>query len=376
MCCSVLFASLLLPWLAAAVTTCSVLSYGGKADNSTDLGPAILSAWNNCVKPALTSVRTDTILLIPSGNFLLKSNVQMDKASTFNFKLEGNIYLPYDSSLTGNMIWFSHCDSILFSGSGKIYGNGYRYRPRGNLSLNPNRPRLLRFESCNNNIITGVTLYDAPKFHVTVIGDNNIVHDMAIHATNIGESKTSAPYIETVCLKFVPADGFDMSGNNNYVYNVVVENGDECVTVKTPTVGFKAENIVCIGTAGCNSGSYGSGATGVSIQNVYYRNEPNCQGTVKNLTYEDFTFTAAAYPLDIDSNWMGDGVDSGSLAISDVTFTNIKGTGTSSRPAVKLWCNKATPCKNIKFSGVSITGAAANEFTNACGTGLSGLPAC
>jgi rhamnogalacturonan hydrolase len=60
-----------------------------------------------------------------------------------------------------------------------------------------------------------------------------------------------------------------MSGNNNYVHDVSVENGDECVTVKTPTdvcaglpfssvfsadplKGFVAENIECIYTAGCN----------------------------------------------------------------------------------------------------------------------------
>lgn len=45
-------------------------------------------------------------------------------------------------------------------------------------------------------------------------------------------------------------DGFDMSGDNNYVHDVSVENGDECVTVKTPTNGFVAENIQCFYSAG------------------------------------------------------------------------------------------------------------------------------
>lgn len=78
--------------------------------------------------------------------------------------------------------------------------------------------------------ITGVTLYDAPMFHVTIIGgfniryipylplscnigNNNVAHDMAIIASHIGET-----------------DGFDMSGDNNYVHDVSVENGDECVS--------------------------------------------------------------------------------------------------------------------------------------------------
>jgi rhamnogalacturonan hydrolase len=33
-----------------------------------------------------------------------------------------------------------------------------------------------------------------------------------------------------------------------------VENGDECVTVKSPTNGFVARNITCYYTAGCNIG--------------------------------------------------------------------------------------------------------------------------
>ncbi|EIN04811.1 pectin lyase-like protein [Punctularia strigosozonata HHB-11173 SS5] len=356
-----------------AFIECSVLDYGGVADNSTDLGPALLSAWKNCVIPKATSTATDTLLYVPSGNYLLKSNVLFDDAVNFNLHITGNIYLPFDSSLSGTMIEFENCDNIVLNGPGAIYGNGYRYRPGGNLSLYPNRPRLIRFQNCNNCEITQVTLYDAPMFHVTVIGNNNEVHDMSIHATHIGET-----------------DGFDMSGNNNYVHDVSVENGDECVTVKTPTNGFVAERITCKWTAGCNIGSFGDDNTAVDVQNVYYsdvtlsnsdagvmiKSYPDNVGTVKNITYTGFTLTTVAYPIDIDAFWMGNGEDTGKLSITDVSFSGFTGTGTSTRPAVKLHCNSATPCKDIKFSGISITGTAANTYTNACGSGLSGLSSC
>jgi len=358
---------------AAGYVTCNVLDYGAKADNSTDLGPALMSAWNNCVIPHATSTATDTLLLVPSGNFLMKSTVTFNNAQNWNLHITGNVYLPFDPNLTGTMFTFQNCNNIVLNGPGAIYGNGYRYRPGGNLSLYTHRPRLIRFQDCNNCDISQVKLYDAPMFHVTVIGNNNVAHDMAIIASHIGET-----------------DGFDMSGNNNYVHDVTVENGDECVTVKTPTNGFRAENIQCRWTAGCNIGSFGSGTTGVSVQNVVYRNVtisnsdagvefksyPNCAGTVKNISYSDFTLSAAAYPIAINSFWEGDGKDTGSLSITDVTFTNFHGTGTPTRPAVLLNCNKATPCKNIKFNGISITNAKANSFTNACGSGLSGLAGC
>ncbi|KAJ6465763.1 pectin lyase-like protein [Mycena sanguinolenta] len=358
----------------AAFIECNVLDYGAVADNTTDLGPALTKAWTECVIPQVTTTVADNVLLyVPSGNFLLASNVVFDNAANWNLHIAGNIYLPYNPDLTGTMLTFENCENILLDGPGAIFGNGYRYRPDGDLTLNPSRPRLIRFQTCNDCEITEVTLYDAPMFHVTIIGNNNVAHDMAIIASHIGET-----------------DGFDMSGNNNYVHDVSVENGDECVTVKTPTNGFVAERITCIFTAGCNVGSFGDDDTTVDVQNVFYSDVtisnsdagimikayPDNIGIVKNLTYTGFTMSAAAYPLYISVFWMGDGVDTGALQISDVTFDNIVGTGTPTRPAVLLDCNKGTPCQNINFNGISLSDTIANEITNACGTGASGLPAC
>ncbi|KAF7373729.1 Glycoside hydrolase family 28 protein [Mycena sanguinolenta] len=344
---------------AAAFIECNVLDYGAVADNSTDLGPALTKAWTECVIPQVTTTVADNVLLfVPSGNFLLKSNVVFDDAANWNLHITGNIYLPFDASLTGTMLTFENCENILLNGPGAIFGNGYRYRPGGDLTLNPNRPRLIRFQNCNNCEITQVTLFDAPMFHVTIIGNNNVAHDMAIIASHIGET-----------------DGFDMSGNNNYVHDVSVENGDECVTVKTPTNGFVAERITCKFTAGCNIGSFGDADTTVDVQNVVY-NDITQVGIVKNITYNGFTMSAAAYPLYISVFWAGNGVDTGKLQISDVTFNTIVGTGTPTRPAVLLDCNKATPCQNINFNGISLTDTLANQITNACGKGVSGLPAC
>nr|GAT55857.1 pectin lyase-like protein [Mycena chlorophos] len=362
---------------AYAFIECSVLSYGGVADNTTDLGPALTKTWQQCVIPNVNSVNsgvaTDVLLYVPAGNYLLASTVTFDDALNWNLHIAGNIYLPFNPSLTGTMLTFENCNNIVLNGPGAIYGNGYRYRPGGDLTLYPSRPRLIRFQNCNNCDISAVTLYDAPMFHVTVIGNNNVVHNQAIIASHIGET-----------------DGYDMSGNNNYVHDVNVENGDECVTVKTPTNGFLAENIVCKWTAGCNIGSFGAGNTAVNVQNVVYKNVtvsnsdsgisiksyPDNAGVVKNISYTGFSFDAAAYPLYVSVFWAGDGDDTGSLQISDVTYTSISGSGTPTRPGVLLDCNKATPCKAIDFSGVSLTDTKANSFTNACGSGLSGLPSC
>ena len=89
---------------AFAVTTCNVLDYGAVADNSTDVGPTLKAAYSNCVANAVTTNAADTVLLVPSGNFLLASNVVFSKAKYFTLTINGSLYMPFDSSLKGTMI--------------------------------------------------------------------------------------------------------------------------------------------------------------------------------------------------------------------------------------------------------------------------------
>jgi len=350
------------------------LDYGGKADNQTDLGPAVLSAYNGCVKGS-----NGNVLYIPTGLFLLKSNILLG-GSGYTLQLDGTITIAFDTSLAGTMLQWTDCSSITLTGSGKILGQGSFWRPDNNLSKYPNRPRLLRFQDCNNCIISNITLINSPMFHLTLIGNNNEISNMVVDADIIGET-----------------DGFDISGNNNYVHDVEVTNGDECVTVKTPTDGFRAENIICHYTAGCNIGSFGNGANTASVQNVYYKNVtmynsdagaqiktyPNNLGIVKNITYDNFILSSIAYPIAISVYWCpGTTCPSatGTLAISDVSFNNFKGTqATNARPAVLLDCLPKYLCTAISFNAVSITannGATHDSITNACGSGRTSVPAC
>jgi len=218
-------------------------------------------------------------------------------------------------------------------------------------------------------------------FHLTVIGNNNEVSHVNVNADVIGET-----------------DAFDMSGDNNYVHDVVVTNGDECVTVKTPTKNFRAENIVCHYTAGCNMGSFGNGANTASISGVYYKNVtmynseagaqiktyPNNLGSVTNVTYDGFKLVDVDYPMSVNLYWCPHSncpSATGTLTVSDVTFKNFQGTENgNSRPAALIDCIPNHRCTNINFQNVAVTasnGAATHDsFTNACGSGRSGLPKC
>ncbi|KAF8133397.1 glycoside hydrolase family 28 protein [Boletus edulis] len=365
-----------------AAKTCNVLDYGGVADNATDIGLAIIKAHADCVSGATTTDPADTVLLVPPGTYALQTFVYFEHPSYFTIEINGELNLVFDPALKGNMFLFDRCDHLVWKGNGTIHGHGDLWRPNNNLGAYPNRPRLLRFQNCNNTDISGVTLHNSPMFHVVIIGNDNVAHDMKIIADHIGAT-----------------DGFDVLGNNNYVHDVSVENGDECVTLKSPTNGFVAENIQCHYSAGCNIGSFGKDATGVSVQNVYYRNVTlndgdagimlksfsSSQGVVKNLTYVDFTFTNVAHPIKITDHWCPQSncpETTGSLSWQDITFQSITGTGDRyrNRPTIEVNCTSGPTCTGITFEDVQLAkeGDATPmvHLENACGSGLPNLPAC
>jgi rhamnogalacturonan hydrolase len=98
---------------AWAVKTCNVLNYGAVADNSTDVGPAITSAYANCVAKAVTTSASDTVLLVPSGDFLLASNVLFTKPKYFTLTINGDLYMPFDPSLKGTMLQWNVRERIV-----------------------------------------------------------------------------------------------------------------------------------------------------------------------------------------------------------------------------------------------------------------------
>ncbi|KAI8589326.1 glycoside hydrolase family 28 protein [Geranomyces variabilis] len=319
---------------------------------NTDIGPLITALYTSCVQ-----LNPGSTLLIPAGQHSLQTNVLFSKPVPFTLRIDGDVEVPFNPKLGGTMLQFTRCNRITVTGRGSMNGNGNMWREGRDLTLYPGRPRLLRLQQCDNSLISDLRFINAAKFHITVVGDNNEIRNVDIKADHIGET-----------------DGIDISGNNNYVHDVSVENGDECVTVKSPTTNFKAENIICKATAGCNIGSFGPVAGTAAIDGVYYRNVtmtsssagvmlksyPSTSGYVKNIVYEDFTLTDVAYPIDIDMEWCHGPCPpkTGGLTVEGATFKNfvVGGAGGDSRrPVVKLNCPLGAPspaCVGVKICGL------------------------
>ncbi|RKO83444.1 pectin lyase fold/virulence factor, partial [Blyttiomyces helicus] len=145
----------------SAGKVCNVLDFGGVADDSTDIGPAIFAAYAKCVQGSPQST-----LLIPPGTYALKKPVTLG-GSAWTFKLQ-----PQNWTLDGE--------------GGVINGQGFLWRTKGPFFY-AHRPRLVRVDKAVDFKIFGLTLVDSPMFHlVTEGGTRGEIHDITVLGAQIG----------------------------------------------------------------------------------------------------------------------------------------------------------------------------------------------
>jgi rhamnogalacturonan hydrolase len=93
-----------------AKKSCSVLDYGAKADKTTDLGPPLASAFAAC--------KSGGTVVIPEGDYAMKTWVTLNGGSGWALQLDGVIYRTGTDG--GNMIFIRNADDFeMFSSTGK-----------------------------------------------------------------------------------------------------------------------------------------------------------------------------------------------------------------------------------------------------------------
>jgi rhamnogalacturonan hydrolase len=107
--------------LSAKSKICNVLSYGARADGTTDIGPAILSAFNNCAKAGGATI------YIPPGNYAMATWITLAGGSHYAVQIDGII--TRTGTAGGHMIIFSGATDLeVYSktSKGAIQGAGYK----------------------------------------------------------------------------------------------------------------------------------------------------------------------------------------------------------------------------------------------------------
>lgn len=315
-----------------AVKVCDITDYGAVADGETDAGPAILAAFEACASGGVVN--------IPLGTFALETWVTLSGGEAWAMNLEGIIVRTGTDG--GNMIYIEHStDFELYSsrGVGAIQGYGYEF-----LELGEYGPRELRLYDVTNFAIHDIALVDSPAYHLTLDTCNQgEVYNMIIRGANEGG-----------------LDGIDLWGFDIWVHDVEVTNKDECVTVKSPANHILVEDIYCNWSGGCAMGSLGvdTDISKVVYNQIYTVNSNQMfmfksnggNGTVTEVTLENFIGHENAYSLYIDAYWTdetlaaGDGVLYNSITFSNWTGTCLDG---AERPPLYVYCPSTNPCDNI-----------------------------
>ncbi|KAJ6151764.1 hypothetical protein N7470_006892 [Penicillium chermesinum] len=323
---------------------CNVLNYGAVADNSTDVGTAISSAWDDC--------KTGGVVYIPSGDYALATWVDLTGGSSCAIVIDGIIYRTGKDG--GNMIYIEHTsDFELFSttSQGAFQGFGYEFHAGGDIS----GPRILRLYDVADFSVHDLALVDSPSFHFSMdTCENGEVYNMIVRGGNEGG-----------------LDGIDVWSTNIWIHDIEVTNKDECVTVKatsqSPARNILVESIYCNWSGGCAMGSL---ATGTNISDITYRNiytwssnqmymikSNGGDGNVDNVVLENFIGHGNAYSLDIDQYWSSQSTSSGDgVQLNNITIRNWKGTAAdgAKRGPIKVACAEGAPCTDITIEDFAI----------------------
>ncbi|PQE29519.1 murein transglycosylase protein [Rutstroemia sp. NJR-2017a WRK4] len=421
---SLLFSHLLLPSAAqltgpVGVTTplsektfeCNILDYGATAGSSDDVSIPITAAFEECVQS-----RPGSRLIVPAGNWTLKTSIVLSNATNWAFQLDGLITAVYypnstDPSYTIPYLvprerileGFAGADALnktvngegdgqflqdfivivnavdfeLYSanGLGAIQGQGYLYRISGK-SVTPlsrilhtyhvsstNRPRMLRLISPINSTVHDLLLIDSPKFHfVFDFGVNLEVYHLTIRGANLGSY-----------------DGIDAIGTNYYIHDSEVTNRDECVSIKSPSHHALVENLVCnrVGS-GISIGSLNNSAeiSDIHARNIsviggneiaFIKTYPGGSGYVRNILWENFRSKYSLYGVNLNQYWQEVFTpDTGAVALSNITFRNFSGSiaNGSVRPPLYLFASDLTPAVDITIDGFSVWTEAGSRVIN------------
>ncbi|TGO89471.1 hypothetical protein BPOR_0108g00190 [Botrytis porri] len=324
-----------------------------------DVSIPITNAFTSCVQK-----HAGSRLVVPAGNYTLKTSIILSNATNWAFQLDGLItatyypnstdstyVVPYvvprtrilegfagveklNSTINGEgdggflenlIVIINAVDFELYSsnGLGAIQGQGYLYRINGNT----NRPRMLRLISPINATVHDLLLIDSPKFHfIFDFGENIEVYHLTIRGANLGSY-----------------DGIDAIGTNYWVHdneharNISVLGGNEIVFIKT---------------------------------------YPGGSGYVSNILWENFRSKASLYGINLNQYWQQTYLpDSGAVALTNITFRNFTGSiqNGAQRPTLYLLASDYIPATNVTIKDVTVWtesgSTSVNHISNIFGQG-------
>ncbi|KAK9136613.1 hypothetical protein Sjap_007207 [Stephania japonica] len=353
------------------VNVFDVRAFGAIGDGKADDTQAFKMAWDSVCQAETESV---TLLVPELHSFMLQSSIFTGPCrSNIVFQLEGTIMPPDGpnswprNNSKRQWLVFYRIDGMSLQGGGLLDGKGEKW---WNLPCKPHKgangttlpgpcdsPVTLRFFMSNNLTVKGLKILNSPQFNFRFDNCKNV-------------------HIESLIIK-APAlspntDGIHIENTNNVgIYNSVISNGDDCVSIGSGCYNVDIRNITCGPSHGISIGSLGSHNSRACVSNItvtdsVIRSSDNGvriktwqggSGSVSKVTFNNVHMDNVRNPIIIDQYYClakGCANQTSAVYVSDIQYTNIKGTYDVRSPPIHFGCSDAVPCTNLTLSEVEL----------------------
>lgn len=346
-----------------------VTTFGAVGDGVTDDTEAFKTAWD-------TACQVDSgVLLVPYGySFMIQSTIFTGPCETgFVFHVDGTLmppdgpdFWPQNKSKHQWLVFYRINDMSL-QGDGLIDGRGENW---WNLPCKPHKgingtslpgpcdsPVAIRFFMSNNLNVRGLRIKNSPQFHFRFDNCKN-VHIQSIHIT--------APPLSP------NTDGIHIENANNVrIYDSVISNGDDCVSIGSGCYDVDIRNLTCGPGHGISIGSLGNHnsracVTNITVSDTVIKQSDNGvriktwqggHGSVSGITFTNLHMDNVRNPIIIDQFYCSTKDctnQTSAVSVSDIIYNGIKGTYDIRSPPMHFACSDSVPCANITLSDVEL----------------------
>ncbi|KAL4564623.1 hypothetical protein LXL04_028690 [Taraxacum kok-saghyz] len=347
-----------------------VRSFGSVGDGVTDDTQAFNMAWDSACQND-----EPTILLVPKHfTFLIQSTIFTGNCGNrVVLQIEGTLTAPdgpssWNKSLSKRQwLVFYRVNGMSLQGGGVIDGKGEKWwnlpckphkGPNGTTLPGPcDSPVAIRFFMSTDITVKGIKVKNSPQFNFRFDG----CHGVYIDSLNI-----KAPSLSP------NTDGIHIENTNDVkIYNSLISNGDDCVSIGAGSYNVDIKNITCGPSHGISIGSLGmrnsrACVSNISVMDSVIKHSDNGVriktwqgglGSVSNVRFINIHMDTVRNPIMIDQYYCQTKLcpnQTSAVSISDIVYERIRGTYDIRSPAMHLGCSDSVPCRNLTFSEVEL----------------------
>lgn len=348
-----------------------VRKFGAIGDGITDDTESFKMAWDT----ACQSESDLNVIFVPPGfSFIVQSTIFTGPCKGgLVLKVDGTIMTPDgpESWLKNNSkrqwLVFYRVNGMSLEGSGTIDGRGQKWwdlpckphkGPNGTTLPGPcDSPVAIRFFMSSNLTVQGLRIKNSPQFHFRFDGCQS-VHVESIFIT--------APALSP------NTDGIHIENTNDVkIYNSVVSNGDDCVSIGSGCYDVDIKNITCGPGHGISIGSLGNHNSKACVSNITVRDSvirvsdngvriktwQGGSGSVSGVTFSNIHMDTVKNPIIIDQFYCLSkdcSNKTSAVFVSDIVYTSIKGTYDIRHPPMHFACSDSIPCTNLTLSDIEL----------------------